>query len=252
MNLKRQFLSAIGATLLSIGAFGITTPTLASPLASFCGPSSGNGCEDGTEQMVFLQDAKGVTTGFGNIGSQKGTPIMKIVSDGGLLNMFIDLSNGFATIKPENKQTTFNGLDISVPGFTFTKLVFDEQLTPVKIPDPNHPGKFIDQASDPFTILVNDTLGTQTGNESDAADTDKEFSVTALQGAFKDINISALGGFDEIKHIEIEGLDPITSPVPLPGALPLFIGGLTGLGVLSRWRRKNTTSHDLSSNPLVS
>jgi hypothetical protein len=229
--LSENFLSAIGATLLGIGAFGIATPALASPLASFCGPLSGNGCEDGTEKMVFLQKAKNVTTGFGNIGSQTGTPIMKIVSDGGLLNMFIDLANGFATITPANTghQTTFNGLDISVPGFTFTKLVFDEQLTPVT-----------GQASDPFTITANDTLGTQTGNESDAANTDKEFSVTALQGAFKDINILAPGGFDEIKHIEIEGLDAI--PTPLPGALPLFIGGLAGLGVLSRWRRKNTTS----------
>jgi hypothetical protein len=31
-------------------------------------------------------------------------------------------------------------------------------------------------------------------------------------------------------------------PVPLPGALPMFIGGLTGLGVLARWRKHRMTS----------
>jgi hypothetical protein len=38
-----------------------------------------------------------------------------------------------------------------------------------------------------------------------------------------------------------------TDAVPIPGALPLFIGGLTGLGVLSRWRRRSPQAHDLSS-----
>jgi hypothetical protein len=33
-------------------------------------------------------------------------------------------------------------------------------------------------------------------------------------------------------------VNQLGAPVPLPGALPLFVGGLAGLGVLGRWRRR--------------
>ncbi len=202
---------------LAATALAVSLPAHAATV-SFCGPSSGMGCETGSEQMVFGQAAKDVMVGFGNIGSQTGLPVMEFSSDGGALNVFLDISNGFATIKPAGPPvgaTTFNGLDISIPGFTFTELVFDEQLTPVT-----------GQSSDPFTITANDTLGAVIGNEADAADTDKEFSVTALAGAFTDINIQAPGGFDEIKHIEVFGL----AAVPEPSTWAMLLFGFAGLG----------------------
>jgi hypothetical protein len=198
-------------------------------LVSFCGPSSGMGCETAADKMVFLQAAKGVTQGFGNIGSQTGLPLMEFSSDHGLLNITINLANGFATITPTKPAVTFNGLDISIPGFEFKDLVFDEQLTP------NAAGPR------PFTITARDTLGTVVDNTFDAADTDKEWSVTALLGAFKDINIQAPGGFDEMKHFEVGGL--IAIPEPRTWAMMLIgFGLMAGLGYRRTWTARRATS----------
>jgi hypothetical protein len=218
---RYHILAGAAALLLASPAHAITIDTV-------CGPGTeGGACEPTGESKIFLQAAKDVTVGFGNVGSQNGLPVVKFVSDGGSLNLFIDLSNGFGTITPaktsSGKQVDFNGIDISVPGYTFTDIVFDEQLTPVK-----------GQTSDPFTITAHDTLGTQTNTVFDAADTDKLFSVVANIGAFTDVNIQAPGGFDEIKHLEISGL----SPVPIPGALPLFFSGLAGLVFLAKKKRQ--------------
>jgi hypothetical protein len=146
-----------------------------------------------------------------------------------LLNVTINLANGFATITPTKPAVTFNGLDISIPGFEFKDLVFDEQLTP------NAAGPR------PFTITARDTLGTVVDNTFDAADTDKEWSVTALLGAFKDININAPGGFDEMKHFEVGGL--IAIPEPRTWALMLIgFGLMAGLGYRRAWTARRVTS----------
>lgn len=166
--------------------------------ATFCGPDSEGGtCEGTGELKVFLDKAKDTMVGFGDVGTQQGSPpVMKLSSDGGGLNIFIDLSSGFGTITPTQGQTTFNGLDITIPGFTFKDLVFDVQLTPT------------DSTTDHFTI--SDFSGAHvldgTGLESDKADTDKQFSTTAVGGAFDEVNVDSLTGFDEIKHIEVSGL----------------------------------------------
>ncbi len=81
-----------------------------------------------------------MTFGTCNVASQTGLPIVDITSDGGALRMYMDLANRFATITPTQGSTT-----ISVPGYLITRLVFDEQLTPVA-----------NQSSDPFTITADD------------------------------------------------------------------------------------------------
>jgi hypothetical protein len=220
----------LATTAIITGALycGVPTTAQAAETATFCGPASGMACETQNDLMVFLQDAKNVTQGFGNIGSQNGTPVITITSDGGALQKFLDLSNGFATIKPTQGASTFNGIDITVPGFTFTQLVFDEQLTPVA-----------GQSSDPFTITGYTGAHVQVspvGNETDAADTDKEFSITAVGGTFDEVNILAAGGFDEIKHLEIAGLAPIPTSAPEPTAIALLGVGLLGLGLVRRRR----------------
>lgn len=208
---------------IALGAAFVAAPTLAVPeTASFCGPSSGMGCENSSDLMVFLNHQMDVMSGTGNIGTPSGLPLMSIVSDGGALNMFIDLSNGFATITPAHPAVTFNGLDITVPGYTFTQLVFDEQLTPTNPTMSSY--NFTVSGYEGAHVLVG------TGNESDAADTDKEFSITAVNGVFDEVNILSLTGFDEMKHFEIEGLEPVvTVASPEPRGIMLVGLGLVGL-----------------------
>lgn len=202
---------------------------------TFCGPSSGMGCETPADKMVWLQKAKDVTVGFGNIGTPGiGMPLMKVVSDGGMLNMFVDLANGFATITPAKPGTTFNGLDFSIPGFEFSHLVFDVQLTPVS-----------GQTQDSFSVTARTAglVDQPVGGRTDMANQDAEYSITALGGAFDDVNILATGGFDEVKHIEVSGVCQIQSsgtctPVMLhaaePASLAIFASGLLALGFAFR------------------
>jgi hypothetical protein len=212
------------ATILA----GSYLPALGATTDTFCGPSSGMGCENGSDLMVFLQDATGTMHGFGNIGGQTMLPIMDINSDGGMMSLLIDLKNGFATIKPTN-GISFNGVDITIPGFTFTQLVFDTQLTPVA-----------GQSTDSFTTegFTGNHISAGINTFMEAADTDKEYSITAVGGAFDEVNIAALTGFDEIKHIEVEGLAPvIVVPVAEPKGIAIMGLGLLALGVIQAKRR---------------
>lgn len=189
--MKQLLCAATMLLAVSAPAYAVT--------ATFCGPDSeGGGCEGPSELKVFLDKNPNTTLGFGKVGGSKATTIMDLRSDGGALNIQIDLADGFATIKPAHGFVDFNGLDITIPGFTFKDIAFDVQLTPVK-----------GQTTDSFTISdfsgahVSDGVGT----ESDKADTDKQFSTTAFGGAFDEVDIHSLSGFDEIKHIEISGLE---------------------------------------------
>lgn len=196
--------------------------------ATFCGPASEGGpCEGLGEQKVFLEDNKKTMLGFGNVGGQKSLPIMDFSSDGGALNMELDLANGFATITPAHGFVDFNGIDVTIPGFQFRDLVFDVQLTPTS------------STIDNFTI--SDFSGAHVsdgvGMESDKADTDKEFSTFAVGGAFDEVNIQSLTGFDEIKHIEVSGVAPLGSPVPEPRTWAMLLIGF-GLMAGMSWRAK--------------
>jgi hypothetical protein len=199
---------------------------------SFCGPfSEGGTCEGPNEVKVFLEGGKDETLGFGNPGGQNTLPIIDFKSDSGSLNANLDFSNGFATIDPTpvNKGggVDFNGVDITVPGFTFTDIAFDVQLTPT------------DSRTDNFTIQAFSGAHVLdgTGFESDAADTNKQFSVTAGGGAFDEVNVQSLTGFDEIKHIEISGLAAI---VPEPSTWAMMAVGFGLMGVFG-WRRRHVS-----------
>jgi hypothetical protein len=213
-----------------LAAVGVT-PARAVVTATFCGPSTEGGtCEGPSELKVFLDNGKAVTSGIGDVGSPGSGKVLDFSSDGGLLNIQLDVSGGFATIKPAQGFSTFNGIDITIPGFTFTDLAFDTQLTPVS-----------GQTTDSFTISafsgahVSDGVGT----EFDAADTDKQFSATAVGGAFDEVNIKSLTGFDEIKHIEISGLAPVVSgTVPEASTWAMLITGFGFIGFGALWRKR--------------
>ena len=118
----------------------------------------------------------------------------------------------------------FNGIDITIPGFTFTDIAFDVQLHPTE-----------SSGTDTFTAQAfsgaHISDGISTG--SDAPDTDKQFSLTAVGGVFDEVNLLSADGFDEIKHIEISGLARVVgSAVPEPSTWAMMGLGFGLMGLL--------------------
>lgn len=215
-------------TVLLASAMAISAGPAFAVTATFCGPQSEGGtCEGPNELKVYLEDNKKTTLGFGTVGGPKATTIMDLASDGGMLNVELNLANGFATITPAHGFVDFNGIDVTIPGFTFKDLVFDVQLTPTS------------STLDSFTI--SDFSGAHVfdgvNTEFDKADTDKEFSTTAVGGVFDEVNIKSLTGFDEIKHIEVSGLAPVAA-IPEPKTWVMALLGFASLGYAAYRRNR--------------
>jgi hypothetical protein len=135
---------------------------------------------------------------------------------------------GFANItsaKADQKTfADFNGIDITIPGFTFTDIAFDVQLNPTE-----------QSGTDSFTAQAfsgaHISDGTATG--SDTPDDDKQFSLTAVGGAFDEVNLLSADGFNEIKHIEISGLARVVgSAVPEPSTWAMLVAGFGLMGLV--------------------
>jgi hypothetical protein len=153
-------------------------------------------------------------------------PVLLFSVDGGALDTRVDTGGGFANITSANadKLPDFNGIDITIPGFTFTDIAFDVQLNPTEA-----------SGTDSFTAQgfsgAHISDGTATG--SDTPNDDKQFSLTAVGGAFDEVNLLSADGFKEIKHIEISGLAAVVgSAVPEAPTWAMMVAGFAGLGFL--------------------
>jgi hypothetical protein len=183
-------------------------------------------CESGVEQKVFLNEEHDKTTGSGNVGGNNSGPVFLFSVDTGSTDTFVDTGGGFANITAANADHktfgSFNGIDIKIPGFTFTDVVFDVQLAG---PGGDTPETF---TITPFSgAHISDGVGIESDIQDDR---DTEFSVRAVGGVFDEVNIQAGSlGFTEIKHIEISGLAALATPEPSTWAMLLAGFGLMGL-----------------------
>jgi hypothetical protein len=225
---------------MRISTLGALTALVMLPLpalattATFCGPDNGTGCELPGEVKVFLNEIHDSSTITGNVGGQNSGPVIVITADSGTFDSFLDAGGGFATIDPSHGFKAFNGVDITIPGFTFTDIVFTVQMT-------RQGGKKGDSETDTFTInpfsglKVSDGVGT----ESDSPDAAFEFNAVAHGGVFDEVNLLAdgpplSGGFDEIKHIQISGLAAVATPEP--STWVMLVAGFGIVGLMARRR----------------
>ena len=210
------------ALLLAFGAAPARAVTV-----TFCGPATeGGACEGANEQKVFLNEGHTETSGSGTVGNGKNAPVLLFSVDGGALDTRVDTGGGFANITSANADSfaDFNGIDITIPGFTFTDIVFDVQLNPTEA-----------SGTDAFTAEgfsgahISDGIATGVDTPND----DKQFALTAVGGAFDEVNLLSADGFKEIKHIEISGLTAVVgSAVPEASTWTMLLSGFGLLGLL--------------------
>jgi PEP-CTERM motif len=195
---------AIGGVAITAGRASATTVCLGGDLGS-------SSCTASNESMIFLDSASDVMTGTGNVGSQTGLPAVQFTSDSSL-----DFANGFATITPSAKggKASFGDLEFTIPGHTFTDLVFDLQMLKADTTD------LTIEAIDGTTLVQSFDL---TGLKHDA---DINFILVATGGPLTEISLMSTSGIKEAKHFEVSGV----AAIPEPSTWAMMLLGFAGLG----------------------
>ena len=146
-------------------------------------------CGGDPEHKVFLEAGSNSTTGFG-YDSQAGLPVVDFSSG----TEKLDYKNGWANIDLHGSGKFFQNLDITVPGYDFTDLVYSAAMYNNR--------DFTGALS--FTItLWNDGSIVDSHTYSNVAhDTNIEYDVTGL---FDEVSFNSQSGFKEMKHSSFPG-----------------------------------------------
>jgi VCBS repeat-containing protein len=207
---------ALAGVSITAGSASATTVCLGGDLGS-------SSCTASNESMIFLDSASDVMTGTGNVGSQTGLPAVQFTSDSSL-----DFANGFATITPSAKggKASFGDLEFTIPGHTFTDLVFDLQMLKAAA---HATTDLTIEAIDGNTLVQTFDL---TGLNHDA---DLNFILVATGGPLTEISLLSTSGIKEAKHFEVSGI----AAVPEPSTWAMLILGFAGLGYASFRKTKS-------------
>jgi hypothetical protein len=223
----------LGATAIVAGALYFSPIAYAGTI-TVCGPDNGTGCALADEQKIFLNEVHDSATITGNVGGQSG-PVVTITADLGTFDSFLDAGGGFATIDPSHGFKSFNGVNITIAGYTFTDMVFEIQMN-------RQGGAVGDTETDRFEIKPGDLGATLLDQvENDSPDASFQFNVLASGGAvMDDLNLFAdgpplSGGFAEIKHLQVSGLQAVAVPEPM--SIAMLGMGLMGMVAIRRRRR---------------
>jgi hypothetical protein len=183
-------------------------------------------CATSAESEVFLQSQANTMKGFGNIGSQTGLPLVEFTSTNAL-----DLANGNATITPAAKggKASFADLDITVPGHTFTDLIFDVQMLNAFSPTGESLTVSAWDGSTQERTFTYTTL---------AHDADIHFVVFDASGLTA-VDLSSPTGLKQAKHFDVSGV----AAIPEISTWSMMLLGFAGLGYAAlRGGRKQTAS----------
>jgi hypothetical protein len=177
----------------------------------------GNVCD------LDLVAAKNVTSGNGDVGGQSTGVLVGFNTNPTKVD--INISNGYADIKPTVKNTDITQLNFfPTTGEKFTDFSFrgpNDKLDFTKI-----------SVTDNFGTVFTDTFGVGFGDFTRIG-----MIVDGKKPGEYLSSVTITGSLDDVRQIQFSG-NAALDPVPLPGALPLFVGGLTGLGILSRRKRQ--------------
>jgi len=220
--------------LLTAALLMLTTPVNA--VITVCGPATGNGCELPNAQSIFFNEIHDSNRVTGNVGPNNRGPLIVISARAsGAFGGLLDAGSGFGTLNAALGFNAFNGVDITIPGFTFTDMVFEVQMT-------RRGGERGDAETDPFDIwpLLNNLAVGPAFHEAASPDAAFQFNVLATDGdrldelVLVDEDPSRSGGFFEIKHLQVSGL---VADVPEPSTWVMLIAGFGFIGALGLKRR---------------
>ena len=174
-----------------------------------------------TELSVFGQGDKNVNNFNLNIGANHATELANVTAGAGA-SVLVDIANGFATIKPDTGVlTSLLFVPASTNVSSYGDFFFEGQLA----------------SQGTVTVLINDKY---TGTSATiAANTDfAGFGGWSIDGdVIKSILVTtdAVGGFNQVKHLEFS----VASAVPEPSTWAMMLLGFAGVGFLAYRRRSN-------------